>query len=132
MSSKKRMGGMKLGDFGKNTPTPTETTSEEPQKVLDDKPIEELSSANTGRSPKRKPSKKSKLVTVNIKIEKQQQDWLRETAQTVRDNNDEPVPAPERVYPQHLIGVAVELLQTASIDWDTVKNADELRKALNL
>ena len=52
-----------------------------------------------------------KLVTVNIKITKSQKDWLAQTATQVRDNNTEPVPPAERVYPQHLIGVAIDLLK---------------------
>jgi hypothetical protein len=51
-------------------------------------------------------------MTVNIKITKGQKDWLAETASFVRENNTEPVPPSERVYPQHLIGVAIELLRS--------------------
>ncbi|MBE9130086.1 hypothetical protein IQ257_28905 [Coleofasciculus sp. LEGE 07092] len=73
-----------------------------------------------------------KLVTVNIKISRSQHQWLNETARTVRDNNDEPVPPSERVFPQHLIGVAVDLLQREDIDWSQVRNVAELREQLNL
>ncbi|MEH1830664.1 MAG: hypothetical protein V7L29_00895 [Nostoc sp.] len=38
----------------------------------------------------------------------------------------------DRVYPQHLIGVAVELLQKSDIDWSRVKNAENLRQQLKL
>jgi hypothetical protein len=69
---------------------------------------------------------------VNIKIRKNQKDWLADTASQVRENNLEPVPPAERVYPQHLIGVAIDLLEAAGVDWDEVKNVEELREQLNL
>ncbi len=75
---------------------------------------------------------KKKLVAVNVKITKAQKDWLAETASLVRDNNLEPVPPALRVYPQHLIGVAIDLLQAAEVDWDKVKNVEDLREQLNL
>jgi hypothetical protein len=73
-----------------------------------------------------------KLVSINIKITKSQKDWLATTASQVRDNNSEPVPPSERVYPQHLIGVAIELLQAAEVDWSQVRNGSDLREQLNL
>ncbi len=76
--------------------------------------------------------KKEQPVTVNIKIRKDQKEWLADTASTVRDNNTEPVPPSERVYPQHLIGVVIDLLQNVDVDWDQVKNVEELREHLNL
>ena len=77
-------------------------------------------------------NQKEKLVTVNIKITKSQKDWLAQTATQVRDNNTEPVPPAERVYPQHLIGVAIDLLNSAEVDWRMVKNVADLREQLNL
>lgn len=77
-------------------------------------------------------SPKEKLVTINIKITRTQQEWLTETARTVRENNLEPVPPSDRVFPQHLIGVAIELLQNADVDWSQVRNVEELRNTLNL
>ena len=76
--------------------------------------------------------KKEQLVTVNIKIRKDQKEWLTDTASTVRDNNTEPVPPAQRVYPQHLIGVAIDLLQNVDVDWGEIKNVEELREHLNL
>jgi hypothetical protein len=73
-----------------------------------------------------------KLVTVNIKIKKTQKDWLTETAAGVRDNNTEPVPPSERVYPQHLIGMAIDLLRSTDIDWQKVRNTKDLQEQLNL
>ena len=69
---------------------------------------------------------------MNIKIKKSQKEWLADTASTVRDNNTEPVPPSERVHPQHLIGVAIDLLQNMNVNWGRVKNVEELREHLNL
>ena len=69
---------------------------------------------------------------MNINIRKDQKDWLADTASLVRDNNTEPVPPSQRVYPQHLIGVAIDLLQDADVDWSELKNVEELREQLNL
>jgi len=76
--------------------------------------------------------KKEQLVTVNIKIRKTQKEWLTNTASTVRGNNTEPVPPAERVYPQHLIGVAIDLLQNIDVNWDEIKNVEELREQLGI
>jgi len=75
---------------------------------------------------------KEKLATINTKITRAQQQWLTDTARTVRENNSDPVPPSERVFPQHLICVAVELLQKAEVDWSQVRNVEELRNQLNL
>ena len=40
--------------------------------------------------------------------------------------------AAERVYPQHLIGVAISHLEAAGVDWSEVRNVEELREQLNL
>lgn len=78
------------------------------------------------------PPVKEKPVTVNIKISRTQHEWLTDTARTVRDNNTEPVPPGDRVYPQHLIGVAIELLQAGDIDWDEVKNVEDLKRLMDI
>ena len=70
------------------------------------------------------------MVNVNIKMSQTQQEWLAATAKTVRRNNSLPVPAKERVYPQHLISLAVELLQSANVDWEEVKTIEDLRERL--
>ncbi len=75
---------------------------------------------------------KEKPVTVNIKISRTQHEWLTDTARTVRDNNTEPVPPGDRVYPQHLIGVAIELLQAGDIDWNEVRNVEDLKRLLDI
>jgi cellulose biosynthesis protein BcsQ len=45
---------------------------------------------------------------------------------------DGATPPDQRVYPQHLIQVAIDLLNAQNIDWTTVRNEDELRQSLNL
>jgi hypothetical protein len=83
-------------------------------------------------SPPSNPQVGEKLVTVNIKILQKQQEWLTDTAKTIRGNNSAPVPPGERMFPQHLIGVAIDLLQSRKVDWSKVKNEQDLRKALKL
>ena len=135
----KRMKGMKLGNFSgikkpqpetKKLPEPAAEAKTEPKaKKIETKPVKKpKSKAKVGK----KTQAKERLVTVNIKIRKDQKEWLTDTASTVRDNNTEPVPPAERVYPQHLIGVAIDFLEAAGVDWDEVKNVEELREQLNL
>lgn len=123
--TRSKMGSMKLSQFSgiksqsNQQPTPPETVAPTPEQSPSTLPNSQL-------SPKEKP------VTVNIKISRSQHEWLLSTARTVRDNNSEPVPPGDRVFPQHLIGVAIELLQSSSVDWSQVKNVEDLRKLLNL
>lgn len=109
--------------YGDDAPTqdtsPPETPAPEPQPVAAPK-----------RRAKSRPS--DPLTTVNIKIPRSAQRWLQDTAQQVRENNPEPVPPAQRVYPQHLIQAAIALLQAQDVDWDNVRNVDDLRNGLNL
>lgn len=84
------------------------------------------------RSTQSRKVKKEPLVTVNIKITKAQKTWLTSTASTVRENNDNPVAPSDRVYPQHLIGVAIDLLKTSDVDWEQIHNVEDLRAALKI
>lgn len=90
----------------------------------------------SGRSIERETSqpkcKKEKFVNVNVKITRSQKDWLGNTAQQIRDNNFEPVQPADRVYPQHLIQVAIAYLKQANVDWSQVKTVEELRSILDL
>lgn len=124
--SSRRMGGMKLGDFGKTTPSkPTEPSSEPEQPPA--------AQAKPASPPKSKAApEEEKLTTVNIKIKRSQQEWLADTARQVRDNNTAPVPPSDRVYPQHLIGVAIDLLQSMDVDWQEIRNVEELKQQLKL
>ena len=137
--STKRMGGMgKLSDFGKSpvvSPVINEPVNE---------PINPVAPASTEDvatntevvakkvTPKTKKVTQEKLVTVNIKIKRSQQEWLADTAQTVRSNNTEPVSPSDRVFPQHLIGVAIELLKNADVDWQQINTLTELKDYLKL
>lgn len=78
------------------------------------------------------PGDRQRLVPINIKITRNQQEWLAATARTIRQNNLAPVVAGERVFPQQLVGVAIELLQSRSIDWSTIQTLDDLRELLDL
>ena len=94
--------------------------------------VEHSSSTNAPTTEQQPAPVKEKPVTVNIKISRTQHEWLTDTARTVRDNNTEPVPPGDRVYPQHLIGVAIELLQAGDIDWTEVKNVEDLKRLLDI
>lgn len=128
--TKKRMGGMSLSSFGGVKPPQIEESADRDE-VSSNQPTEE-DAPKPEPKPKAKRKRKETLTTVNIKIGRKQQRWLQDVAQQVRDNNDEPVPPNERVYPQHLIGAAIDLLAAQDIDWESVKNIDDLKKTLNL
>lgn len=156
--TKRKMGGLgKLSQFSgikpkqeisqDSEPTNIESDSEVESKVQESESIDTSEVKTQNQELKQKKSKpkknnyelrtpnyelKKKLVTVNIKITKSQKDWLAETATQVRDNNTDPVPPAERVYPQHLIGVAIDLLKESEVDWSQVKNVDDLREQLNI
>ena len=69
-------------------------------------------------------------ATINIKISRQQQQWLTDTAQTIRDNSQQPTTPNERIYPQHLISIAIELLQNAGVNWQRVGNVADIEQGL--
>ncbi len=69
-------------------------------------------------------------ATINIKISRQQQQWLTDTAQTIRDNSQQPTTPNERIYPQHLISIAIELLQNAGVNWQRVGNVADIQQGL--
>ncbi|MEH2004352.1 hypothetical protein [Nostoc sp.] len=118
--SKSKMGGMKLSQFSGIRSNETETPTDSPQESTP----ETVSVKES--APKEKP------VSINIKISREQHEWLSDTARTVRDNNTDPVPPGDRVYPQHLIGVAVELLRNSDIDWSQMKDTEDLKQQLKL
>ena len=117
----------RLSQFSGIQKTPSETSAEDQSNIPISPIIEE------SVEEKQIPSEKTaKLVNVNIKITKAQKDWLNEIAFEIRDNNQNPVPPNERVYPQHLIGVAIDLLKSADIDWTQIKSEKDLRTHFNL
>lgn len=120
MTTKKRMAGMKLGQFGGLSKPELEPEPVPRQKAAKSKPKATIEPVD------------ERLTTVNIKIRRDQQRWLQDTAQQVRDNNDVPTSPEERVYPQHLIQAAIDLLKTSDVDWQQVRNADDLKRALEL
>ena len=128
-----RMGKMgKLSDFGQSPSLPAPILEQEPEEkiaiagaVSTQIAVELPTDTQSGAS---QPTEI--MVNVNIKMSQSQQEWLAATAKTVRRNNPLPVPAKERVYPQHLISLAVELLQSADVDWEEVKTIADLRERL--
>ena len=129
--STKRMGGMgKLSDFGKSPTSPvSEISPAVPDVVVTSTEVAAPKIA-TKVAPKK--MAEDKLVTVNIKIKRSQQEWLADTAQAIRSNNTEPVSPSDRVFPQHLIGLAIELLKNADVKWDEIKTVKDLKQYLNL
>ncbi len=131
-----RMGKMgKLSDFGQSPSAPVPPVAPVAETILT--PVSEKESVPTQIAvelPTDTQSGESQpteiMVNVNIKMSQSQQEWLAATAKTVRRNNSLPVPAKERVYPQHLISLAVELLQSANVDWEEVKTISDLRERL--
>ena len=126
-----RMGKMgKLSDFGQSPSTPAPQDAETiltPVAVSTPITVELPAPIQSGES-----QATEIMVNINIKMSQSQQEWLAAKAKTVRRNNSLPVPAKERVYPQHLISLAVELLQSANVDWEEVKTIADLRERLAL
>ncbi len=118
-----------LSDYPIQSRKPDQEPSSEPTESKERVTEPELlAKPNDGQQP----PDREKLVTINIKITRTQQSWLTETARRVRDNNDTPVAPSERVFPQHLIGVAIDLLHHSDIDWSRVRNLEDLRQQLML
>jgi len=130
--TKKKMSGMKLSQFSGIKSQTEPEISEPTTEVEPTSPTQEPALSSPTVSPTSLPAVKEKPVTINIKITRTQHEWLTDTARIVRDNNTEAVPPGERVYPQHLIGVAIELLLSCDVDWRQVKNAEELKRLLNI
>jgi hypothetical protein len=122
----------KLSDFGQSPSAPVPIVEQAPEEKV--AIAEAVSTQIAVELPTPTQSGASQqteiMVNVNIKMSQSQQEWLAATAKTVRRNNPLPVPAKERVYPQHLISLAVELLQSADVDWEEVKTIADLRERL--
>jgi hypothetical protein len=128
------MGGMgKLSDFGKSpVVSPVATVTETVAPASTEAVVTNAEVVVKKVAVKTKKVSQEKLVTVNIKIKRSQQEWLADTAQAVRSNNTEPVSPSDRVFPQHLIGVAIELLKNADVNWQQIKTLTELKDYLKL
>ena len=110
----------KLSDFGRTAPAETP------------EPAPPMPPTKQKKRVKKSVPKQERLVTVNIKVNESQQEWLADTAKQVRRNNNEPVAAIDRVYPQHLIGIAIDLLKESDIDWEKVQNIQDLKEVLDI
>jgi hypothetical protein len=120
----------KLSDFGQSPSTPVPPVEPQESETNVIAATETVPTQIVVELPVAPSNQNEITVNVNIKMSLSQQEWLAATAKAVRRNNPLPVPAKERVYPQHLIGLAVELLQAADVDWDEVKTIEELRSKL--
>jgi hypothetical protein len=134
MTKRSKLGGMSLSDFGKTT-----AEKVDPLEAAKPESKEEMPQRSPELQPAKKATKRSsrakkgqELVTINIKITRDQKDWLADMAQLVRDNNDTPVAPGDRVYPQHLIGVAIDLLQSSDLDWGEVRTLEDIKQHLSL
>jgi hypothetical protein len=128
MADKKRMGTMSLSSFGKTSSAGKEETATPP--IEPTQKTELVQKAKPGKKATAKPP--GKTATLNIQVTRAQQRWLQNTAQAIRDRNDGPVPGPQRVYPVHLIQAAIDLLRTQDIEWDKIKDVEELKDVLNI
>lgn len=132
MAEKKRMGGMSLSSFGQ-TATPKAEPAATPKAKQETEPkAKKTKTTKAAPKAKRKTKAKEKTATLNIQVTRSQQRWLQDTAQDIRDNNAEPVPGPERVYPVHLIQAAIDLLKTQDVSWDEITDIEGLRDKLNI
>jgi len=69
---------------------------------------------------------------VNIDIGESRHNRLNEIAAQIRASNTDPVAPSERMYPIHLIQIAIDfLLDGLEIDWDEIKKPEDLREVLN-
>jgi hypothetical protein len=113
------MGGMSLGGFSGTPVTPQKAEETAPKKA-------------EAKPKPRTTSKTEKLEPVNIKLPSGLKKWFRDRAEQVRANNLSPVPADERVYPQHLMQIAGELLMASNVDWDKAQSTEDIRQQLGL
>jgi hypothetical protein len=121
----------KLSDFGQSPSLPAPIVEQAPEeKIAISVAVEEIAVELPTDTQSGASQPTEIMVNVNIKMSQTQQEWLAAKAKTVRRNNSLPVPAKERVYPQHLISLAVELLQSANVDWEEVKTIADLRERL--
>ena len=83
-------------------------------------------------SPQKGKVKPDRPKKINIDIGESRHNRLNELAAQIRANNADPVAPSERMYPIHLIQIAIDfLLDGFEIDWDKIQKPDDLRKVLN-
>lgn len=85
------------------------------------------------RSPRAKEKAKTdRPKKVNIDIGEGRHNRLNEIAAQIRASNTDPVAPSERMYPIHLIQIAIDfLLDGLEIDWNEIKKPEDLREVLN-
>lgn len=119
--TKKRLQSLSLNDFATS---PTEA------------PATQNGQSSGSKAPKvkkaSKAKKKEQKSALNISIDRKLQRWLRDTAEDCRRNKAAPQAGEERVYPVHLIEVAIKLLQAQEIDWDDVSTIQQIEEKLGL
>ena len=121
--------------FGNPTPTKPKPTATEPRTV--ETSAENIQPSQTAADDTEGDGNKAQqLTTINIKIPSSQRQWLSDTARQVRRNNTKPVPPAERVYPQHLVSIAIQLLQNSNLDIEAAHSIrleqDEATASLNI
>lgn len=83
MTKNSKMGGMKLSQFSGIKSQPESEPSS---------PVKQHHDIASVPTPTNQPAQKEKFVSINIKVTRDQHEWLNDTARTVRDNNTDPVP----------------------------------------
>ena len=69
---------------------------------------------------------------INIDIGERRHNRLNDIAAQVRASNTDPVAPSERMYPIHLIQIAIDfLLDGFEIDWNEIQKPEDLRELLN-
>lgn len=77
-------------------------------------------------------SKPDRVKKINIDIGERRHNRLTALSAQIRGNNDTPVPPAERMYPIHLIQIAIDhLLDGVNMDWNEIRNSEDLKEALN-
>lgn len=97
--------------------------------VKPNNPLTVQSEINPKSTPAKPKSDRPKKI--NIDIGETRHNRLNELAAQIRSNNDTPVAPAERMYPIHLIQMAIDHLLELDIDWKEVRKPDDLKVALN-
>lgn len=115
-----------------NLPTVKPTN---PQTVKPFNPLSVNTQAETEIQPQKAATAKAKSdrpKKINIDIGENRHNKLNELAARIRANNSAPVPPSERMYPIHLIQIAIDfLLDGVDLNWDEIQKPEDLREALN-
>ena len=105
--------------------------------VQPNNPLTVKTNTESVSQPERSSRAKEKAKTdrpkkVNIDIGESRHNRLNEIAAQIRASNTDPVAPSERMYPIHLIQIAIDfLLDGLEIDWNEIKKPEDLREVLN-